>query len=148
MSVDYSLHLGHAFHSAKGTSRKRKLQDALTSLGVSILGGAITTGGASVFLLFCKIYLFVQLGAMMLMNTLTAFMYTLFGLCAFLVIAGPINRCICIRIFRKDLFKEKDDVDLSHQSIGIELHTKPRNANRNKEEVNNNNKKKNRNSWD
>ena len=44
MSVDYSLHLGHAFHSAIGKSRKNKIRDALTTLGVSILGGAVTTG--------------------------------------------------------------------------------------------------------
>ena len=101
MSVDYSLHLGHAFHSAIAKSRKSKIRDALTTLGVSILGGAVTTGGAAVFLLFCKIYLFVQLGVMMLMNTLTAFAYTLFGLCALLVIAGPVKSCICIRIFQR-----------------------------------------------
>ena len=122
MSVDYSLHLAHAFHHATGTSRKRKLQDALTALGVSILGGAITTGGASIFLLFCRIYLFVQLGVMMLMNTLTAFTYTLFGLCAFLVIAGPVKHCICIRICERDLHEENNNV-AGHQSI--ELHLNP-----------------------
>ena len=122
MSVDYSLHLGHAFHAVKGKSRKKKLKDAMTALGVSILGGAITTGGASVFLLFCKIYLFVQLGVMMLMNTLTAFLYTLFGLCALLVIAGPTEHCVCLRICEKEIDEDEADVESPKK---IELHLNP-----------------------
>ena len=58
-------------------------------LGVSILGGAITTGGSAIFLLFCKIYFFLQLGTMMLLNTLLALCFSIGWLCAILMIIGP-----------------------------------------------------------
>merc|ERR1711871_28000 len=101
MSVDYSLHLGHAYNHSLGHSRRSKLRDALSSIGVSIFGGAITTAGASFFLVWCRIFLFVQLGVMMLSNTVTAFVYTLICLGTCLAILGPVNKCICLRICRR-----------------------------------------------
>ena len=58
MSVDYALHIAHGYHSSQHKTRLEKVRATLTHLGVSILGGAITTGGSAVFLLFCKIYFF------------------------------------------------------------------------------------------
>merc|ERR1711871_256784 len=43
MSVDYALHMAHGYHSASGEKRAEKIRGALTHLGVSIIGGAITT---------------------------------------------------------------------------------------------------------
>ena len=77
------------------------MRDALSSIGVSIFGGAITTAGASFFLVWCRIFLFVQLGVMMLSNTVTAFVYTLICLGTCLAILGPVNKCICLRICRR-----------------------------------------------
>ena len=68
MSVDYALHVAHGYHSSTHKSRYAKVRATLTHLGISILGGAITTGGSAIFLLFCKIYFFLQLGTMMLLN--------------------------------------------------------------------------------
>eukprot|EP00438_Fugacium_kawagutii_P011334 Skav201360 [mRNA] locus=scaffold2471:107673:110281:+ [translate_table: standard] len=44
---------------------KDKLQMTLVNLGPSILGGAFTTAAATVFLLPCRIVLFVKLGTML-----------------------------------------------------------------------------------
>ena len=94
MSVDYGLHMAHGFHSAhsgNGEESKRfqKIRNALAHLGVSIVGGAITTAGAAVFLLFCRMYLFVQLGTMMFMNTLLALFFSLVFLASVMLVAGP-----------------------------------------------------------
>ena len=97
MSVDYSLHLGHAYNHSPGRTTKSRVRDALSTIGVSIFGGAITTAGASFFLLWCRIFLFVQLGVMMLSNTVTAFVYTLACLSACLAIIGPVKKCVCLR---------------------------------------------------
>lgn len=91
MSVDYCLHLAHGYHHSNGTNRLDKLRGALTHLGTSIVMGAITTGGAASFLLMCYLYLFYQLGVMMLMNTLLALFFSLVYLASILAIAGPTN---------------------------------------------------------
>ena len=91
MSVDYCLHLAHGYHHSSGKTRLEKVRDAMTHLGVSIVMGAITTGGAASFLLMCYLYLFFQLGVMMLMNTVLALFFSLVYLAAILAIAGPTN---------------------------------------------------------
>ena len=108
MSVDYCLHLAHGYHHSEGKTRVEKLRDAMTHLGVSIVMGAITTGGAASFLLMCYLYLFFQLGVMMLMNTLLALFFSLVYLAAVLAIAGPTNNLCYVyawpRIFCRCLF--------------------------------------------
>ena len=89
MSVDYALHVAHGYHNSGAKTRFEKVRDTLTHLGVSILGGALTTGGSAVFLLFCKIYFFLQLGTMMMLNTGLALLFALGWLCALLMILGP-----------------------------------------------------------
>ena len=59
-------------------------------IGISIIGGAVTTAGAAVFL-FCHMYLFVQLGTMMFMNTVLALFYSMVFLTAMLGVAGPMS---------------------------------------------------------
>ena len=101
MSVDYALHIAHGYHSAHTKRRFDKVRDTLTHLGVSILGGAITTGGSAIFLLFCKIYFFLQLGTMMLLNTLLALCFSIGWLCAILMIIGPETSLFYIYFYLK-----------------------------------------------
>ena len=101
MSVDYALHIAHGYHSSQHKTRLEKVRATLTHLGVSILGGAITTGGSAVFLLFCKIYFFLQLGTMMLLNTTYALIYSLGWLCCMLIIIGPTSNICYIYFYAK-----------------------------------------------
>ena len=91
MSVDYALHMAHGYHSAHGSNRFEKVRDALTHLGISIIGGAVTTAGAAVFLFFCHMYLFIQLGTMMFMNTILALFFSLIFLSCMLMVGGPMT---------------------------------------------------------
>ena len=52
LAVDYAVHIVHFYNEASG-NRYEKSQDALHGVGISIIGGAITTGGAALPLLFC-----------------------------------------------------------------------------------------------
>merc|ERR1711871_590255 len=110
MSVDYALHMAHGYHSAHGSTRFEKIRDALTHLGISIIGGAVTTAGAAVFLFFCHMYLFVQLGTMMFMNTTLALYFSLFFMPALLVIAGPMTHMFDIHylfaVLKKFIYKK------------------------------------------
>ena len=101
MSVDYALHIAHGYHSSQHKTRLEKVRATLTHLGVSILGGAITTGGSAVFLLFCKIYFFLQLGTMMLLNTTYALIYSLGWLCCMLILIGPTSKICYIYFYAK-----------------------------------------------
>ena len=99
MSVDYGLHMAHGFHGAHGKTRFEKIRDALTHLGVSIVGGAVTTAGAAIFLLFCHMFLFVQLGTMMFANTLLALFFSLVFLAAVCDVGGPLSHMFDIYAF-------------------------------------------------
>ena len=62
----------------------------LTHLGISIIGGAVTMLGR-LCSYFCHMYLFVQLGTMMFMNTVLAVVYSMIFLPAMLRVAGPMS---------------------------------------------------------
>merc|ERR1712146_541458 len=83
--------MAHGYHGAHGETRYKKIRHALTHLGVSIIGGAGTTAGAAIFLFFCHMYLFIQLGTMMFMNTLLALYYSVVFMVALLAIIGPLT---------------------------------------------------------
>merc|ERR1711871_513687 len=110
MSVDYALHMAHGYHAIHEKTRYGKVKGALTHLGVSILGGAITTAGAAIFLFFCHLYFFIQLGTMMFMNTTLALFYSLFFMPALLVIAGPMTHMFDIHylfaVLKKFIYKK------------------------------------------
>ncbi|CAE8602223.1 unnamed protein product, partial [Polarella glacialis] len=89
MSVDYCLHLAHGYNHARGVSRGEKLQLALVHLGPSIIGGAVTTIAGTVFLLPCRMVLFVKLGWMLTANAIFSVFYTFFFLCPLLIVIGP-----------------------------------------------------------
>lgn len=63
LSVDYSLHYGHAYHHAPAATRANRARHAMQVMGSSIISSAITTGGASAFLLLASITVCVWQGA-------------------------------------------------------------------------------------
>merc|ERR1712166_307305 len=93
LSVDYCLHTAHGYSGSTFDTRQLRVQDMLTKLGISIAGAAITTAGSCIFLFFCHIFLFLQLGVMLFANCLIAVVFSLFFLSALMMIAGPLGRC-------------------------------------------------------
>jgi hypothetical protein len=65
----------------------------LTKLGISIAGAAVTTAGSCIFLFFCHIFLFLQLGVMLFANCIIAVIFSLFFLSALMMVAGPLGKC-------------------------------------------------------
>eukprot|EP00750_Incisomonas_marina_P018517 INCI2990.1.p1 GENE.INCI2990.1~~INCI2990.1.p1 ORF type:complete len:2694 (-),score=348.67 INCI2990.1:3864-11945(-) len=92
-SVDYVLHLGHAYNESPWHSPYLKTRDALAHIGPSILSAAVTTCGSAFFLLFCQIYLFVQMGWTLLVNTALAILCALTFFVAVTALLGPRHRC-------------------------------------------------------
>merc|ERR1712039_1090802 len=94
MSVDYSLHLTHGFnqHRLHDDSTKKAMSLSLREIGMSILGGAATTAGATWVLFPCWIHLFLQLGAMMFTSTILSLLFAKLFLAPLLMICGPPGR--------------------------------------------------------
>ena len=51
LSVDYAVHVTHFYNEAHG-NRYEKAQGALHGVGISVVGGAVTTAGAALPLIF------------------------------------------------------------------------------------------------
>jgi predicted RND superfamily exporter protein len=60
-SVDYVVHLAHAYEIAKGDTYSR-LTEAFGDLGISVFNGMITSVGASIPLFFCQLQFFAKFG--------------------------------------------------------------------------------------
>ena len=64
--MDYVVHLAEGYGRSEHKGRKERTRDALTEVGISVLSGAVTTVGASLFMLGAKILFFVQFGVFIL----------------------------------------------------------------------------------
>ena len=62
LSIDYTVHLSDAYLECDARDRHGRAQAMLTHLGESILSGAVTTLGASTFLLFTFNQFFFKFG--------------------------------------------------------------------------------------
>lgn len=60
-SVDYVVHLAHAYEIARGDTYSR-IEEAFSDLGISVFNGMITSVGASVPLFFCQLQFFAKFG--------------------------------------------------------------------------------------
>jgi len=92
LSIDYCLHLGHAFVSAGYHDRQKAVRHALRELGVSILYGAATTIICSMMLVQCELVVFVTFGRILLYNTVISCFVTLFFFMPLLAVFGPRTR--------------------------------------------------------
>jgi len=101
-AATYSLHIAHIYrhHGAldertlRGLAepnrfRWRRTRFALKMLGPPALGSAFTTAGCAVFLLFCEMTVFEQLGGVIISITIISITSALGPLCASLLAIGP-----------------------------------------------------------
>ncbi len=100
LSVDYVLHLAHAYtvaarHAPRVTSRHALLREAIQHMGTAILSGAITTIASTAMLLFCQIVLFIKFGAIICVTLLTALLLTALLFPTLLLVFGPGARDPC-----------------------------------------------------
>jgi hypothetical protein len=93
LAVDYTVHTSHAYQMSDKPDRRSRVTDALKHAGTAIVGGAFTTGGATVFLLPCLIVPFYQLGVMLILNTAITVFLTFFFLMPVLMLCGPMGQC-------------------------------------------------------
>ena len=92
-SVDYTIHLGHMFVVG---GREHNLQSsldrfsfAIRKMGGTVLGGAITTLGAGLFMLPCQLLIFYKLGLLMVTTIFFSLLYAFGFVMPLLAAAGP-----------------------------------------------------------
>ena len=88
MAIDYAVHLAHFYNHAKGT-RYERAQTALDGVGISVIGGAITTIGAGVPMCLTVVVFFNTLGWFILLVAITSIVLSFIFLLPALMIIGP-----------------------------------------------------------
>ncbi|KNC55733.1 resistance-nodulation-cell division superfamily protein [Thecamonas trahens ATCC 50062] len=110
LAVDYTVHLAHSYNEseasghlprARQASRMRllKTQYALTEMGVSIVGGAVTTlSSGAILVFFCKLLFFKRFGSLIFMTILCSLFISMLYLVSLLFTLGPLGNAGRIKV--------------------------------------------------
>lgn len=128
-SVTYSLHMVHRFGEAEefrkapsvSEERYLRVKHALQTMGSAIVGSAVTTLGASVFLLPCTMQIFVKLAVVLFAVTALACIFAVTALPAALLCFGSVKQrfglCCCLKAKYIKRLASRIDPDESYKSV-------------------------------
>lgn len=133
-AMNYSLHIAYKYSSSEALvfeppvdigdenagARLRRTTFAVVSIGGAVLGSAITTGGASFFLVFCKLTIFSKLGGMCLTVTVASVLIALGPVPAALMMFAPADPGCCEKV------KKKAAADAEDAMRRIEIRNSPK----------------------
>jgi len=88
-SVDYVVHLAHAYMESSHAARLDRVKDALRDLGVSVFWGMTTSVIASISLAMCYIQFFYKFGLFFLLTIVWAYLWAALFMMAVLATVGP-----------------------------------------------------------
>jgi predicted RND superfamily exporter protein len=98
ISVDYSVHIAHAYNHAFESStwtateaREKKTLAAVQTMGISLVSGVATSMGAAVFLWFCEVSFFRKFGQFLMTTLVISFSITFGYLIPVLLAIGPVQ---------------------------------------------------------
>ena len=91
LAVDYVVHLAEGYSRSSHNDRLGRLHDTLEEVGISVLSGACTTMGSSIFLLAAVILFFSQFGIFMFSTISLSILYSLGFFVTMLGTIGPQN---------------------------------------------------------
>ncbi|XP_070577305.1 protein dispatched homolog 1-like isoform X2 [Ptychodera flava] len=112
LAVDYVVHLAEGYHLSPKEDRLGRLHDMLEHVGVSVVSGATTTLGASMFMLFAQIKFFMQFGIFMFSTIGFSLLFSLGLFTTMLGIMGPQGRTgSLVVIYHWLIGRNKVDVD-------------------------------------
>lgn len=75
-SVDYAVHLANHYVESVFEDRFRRMQDALSGIGISIVSGAITTIGSGLFLFLATVVFFTKFAFLICGTILFSLLYS------------------------------------------------------------------------
>ena len=88
-SVDYCVHLANAYIENDAKDRETRTRIALTTMGISVTAGAITTIIAGVFLSACILTFFVKFSFLICWTIISSYMWAVLFFGALCMAAGP-----------------------------------------------------------
>lgn len=77
-SVDYVVHLAHAYEIAEGSTYER-VEEAFADLGISVFNGMVTSVAASIPLFFCQLQFFAKFGTFLCLTIAYSWIFANFG---------------------------------------------------------------------
>jgi predicted RND superfamily exporter protein len=116
LAVDYVVHLAEGYHMSPHPDRLSRVRDMLEFVGISVISGATSTIGASLFMVGAKIRFFMQFGLFMFSTIGFSLLYSLVLFTTVLGLIGPQGNVGSITpIWRWIVYKvrgrQKTDVD-------------------------------------
>jgi len=88
-SIDYVVHLGHAFLESTLEDREKRLTMAILTMGISVSSGAFTTALSGIPLMFSVLVFFYKMGLLIFCVCMLALSWSLFFFMALLAAFGP-----------------------------------------------------------
>jgi len=76
-SVDYVVHLAHAYEIAEGDTYER-VEEAFADLGISVFNGMVTSVAASIPLFFCQLQFFAKFGTFLCLTIAFSWLFANF----------------------------------------------------------------------
>lgn len=88
-SVDYVVHLAHAYTHSSGSTREEKVGQAFLTMGVSVFSGMFTSFLASIPLFFCSLQFFAKFGTFLCSTVVFSWIWANFFFMSLLATMGP-----------------------------------------------------------
>jgi len=107
LSVDYVVHFANAYMESDTDTRYEKLHDALIEMGGTVMGGAVTSLGASFMLFICQFQYFAKFGFFMFLTIFLSFLYVFLFFVPLLAMIGPDKDCCAICDLRPQTLKKR-----------------------------------------
>ena len=109
----YVLHIAHKYNEAhEYHSSFLKMRSAITNIGPSIISASITTTGSAIFLVFCQIYIFQQMGWLLIANTVLAILVAMLTFTSILSVCGPRGRCCDMYVSCEKRKKKQNNIEM------------------------------------
>merc|ERR1712151_671335 len=109
LSVDYTVHLLHAFNESPAPDRGKRVQESLSSMGITVLSGAVTTLLAALPLFLTQSTFFNRFGTFVFITIFLSITLALFLLTPLLLLIGPKGKFGDVEIFYTIARKLKKD---------------------------------------
>ena len=92
-AIDYVVHLANHYVGALSPSRGKRMSEAYGEIGVSILGGAITTIASGLLLVFAQFTLFIKFAVLIILTIGFSVLFALFFFGSLSHLIGPEGEC-------------------------------------------------------
>jgi len=103
-SVDYVVHICHAYVESHHRSKMERTRDALSKMAISIVGGAVTTFGDGCMLFFTTFIFFQKFAWIVTSTIFFALIWSLVFFPALLFIVGPQGETGDLKVLAKKIY--------------------------------------------